>query len=110
MLAMLIDQDTKVEAVHVPFFGQAASTPVGPAGLALRKGLPVVAGVIHRLTGMRYRITLRPVATAGLDETALTARMTAELEAAIRRHPTQWVWVHRRWRRQPTPDAPPPIS
>jgi KDO2-lipid IV(A) lauroyltransferase len=108
VLAMLIDQDTKVEAVHVPFFGRPASTPVGAAGLALRKGLPVVAGVIHRLPGMRYRITLRPVAAEGLDETALTARMTAELETAIRRHPTQWVWVHRRWRRQPPHDPLPP--
>jgi KDO2-lipid IV(A) lauroyltransferase len=108
VLAMLIDQDTKVEAVHVPFFGRPASTPVGAAGLALRKGLPVVVGVIYRLPGMRYRIILRPVASEGLDETALTARMTAELEAAIRRHPTQWVWVHRRWRRPPPHDPPPP--
>jgi KDO2-lipid IV(A) lauroyltransferase len=102
ILAMLIDQDTKVETVFVPFFGHPASTPVGAAALALRKGLPVVAGTIHRTPGMRYRIVLRPVATAGLDETALTARLTGELERDIRRHPTQWVWIHRRWRRQPT--------
>jgi KDO2-lipid IV(A) lauroyltransferase len=102
ILAMLIDQDTAVEAVFVPFFGRPASTPVGAAALALRKQLPVVIGTIHRIPGMRYRIVLRPLETAGLDETALTARMTAELEAAVRRHPTQWVWVHRRWRKRPT--------
>ena len=110
ILAMLIDQDTKVEAVFVPFFGRPASTPVGAAALALRKGLPVVVGTIHRTAGMRYRIVLRPVETAGLDETALTARLTGELEADIRRHPSQWVWVHRRWRRQPPADAPPPLA
>ena len=102
ILAMLIDQDTNVEAVFVPFFGRPASTPVGAAALALRKGLPVVAGTIHRTPGMRYRIVLRPVHTTGLDETALTARLTTELESSIRRHPTQWVWVHRRWRTVPT--------
>jgi len=100
---MLIDQDTKVEAVFVPFFGCPASTPVGAAALALRKGLPVVVGTIHRTPGMRYRIVLRPVDATGLDETALTARLTAGLEAAVRQHPTQWVWVHRRWRTPPTP-------
>ena len=103
ILAMLIDQDTKVEAVFVPFFGRPASTPVGAASLALRKGLPVVIGTICRTPGMRYRITLNPVHTTGLDETALTARLTAGLEAAVRHHPTQWVWIHRRWRTKPTP-------
>jgi KDO2-lipid IV(A) lauroyltransferase len=27
--------------------------------------------------------------------------MTAAIEAQIRRVPEQWVWMHRRWRRQP---------
>lgn len=103
LLAMLIDQDTKVEAVFVPFFGRPASTPVGAAALALRKDLPVVTVFTERLPGLRYRLAFKPVAKEGLDETALTARLTGEIEAEIRRHPTQWVWLHRRWRRQPSP-------
>jgi len=37
-LGMLIDQDTKVDGVWVPFFGRPAFTPVGAAKLALRQG------------------------------------------------------------------------
>jgi lauroyl/myristoyl acyltransferase len=33
--------------------------------------------------------------------TELTARFTAAIEAAIRRTPSDWVWWHERWRRQP---------
>jgi len=42
--------------------------------------------------------------TAGTGQiTALTARFTAAIEAAIRRAPAEWVWWHERWRRQPPP-------
>jgi Kdo2-lipid IVA lauroyltransferase/acyltransferase len=106
ILAMLIDQDTKVEAIFVPFFGRPASTPVGAARLALRKKLPVCVGAIVRTRAGRHRVVLQPVDTAGLDEAALTARLTAGLEGIIRAHPTQWVWVHRRWRTQAPQEGP----
>jgi hypothetical protein len=32
---------------------------------------------------------------------ALTAALTAAIEAQIRRAPAEWVWWHERWRRQP---------
>jgi len=103
ILAMLIDQDTKVEAVFVPFFGRPASTPVGAARLALRKDLAVCVGTIHRTRAGKHRVVFTPMDTRGMDEVRLTARLTAELEKAIRAHPTQWVWVHRRWRTTPPP-------
>ena len=31
----------------------------------------------------------------------LTARFTARIEHQIRAYPEQWVWMHKRWRRQP---------
>ena len=103
VLAMLIDQDTRVEAVFVPFFGHPAATPVGAARLALRKHLPVCVGTIHRTRSGRHRVVFIPIDSSGLDEVRLTALLTAELEKAIRAHPTQWVWVHRRWRTCPPP-------
>jgi KDO2-lipid IV(A) lauroyltransferase len=35
----------------------------------------------------------------------LTARLTAAIEAQIRRSPAEWVWWHERWRRQPHASA-----
>ncbi len=35
------------------------------------------------------------------DATEATAAMTLEIEQQIRRVPEQWVWIHRRWKRQP---------
>jgi KDO2-lipid IV(A) lauroyltransferase len=38
-----------------------------------------------------------------LDNTAL---LNAILEAAIRRYPTQWLWMHRRWKTRPAGEPP----
>ena len=35
------------------------------------------------------------------DPVALTARLTADIEAQIRRVPEQWVWMHDRYRERP---------
>lgn len=106
LLAMLIDQDTKVQGVFVPFFGELAHTPRAAADLALRTGAPVVAVFVHRKQGGGHRVEARrvdftPTGEEEADVLALTARMTLEIEAAIRRVPHEWVWMHRRWKTRP---------
>ncbi|HLL55184.1 MAG TPA: lysophospholipid acyltransferase family protein [Myxococcaceae bacterium] len=107
ILGMLIDQDTKVQSVHVPFFGHPASTPRAAADLALRTGAAVVMGFCQRQADGRYRVAMKEVEPESTgdreaDAVALTARMTWEIEQAIRRAPAQWVWMHRRWKTQPS--------
>jgi KDO2-lipid IV(A) lauroyltransferase len=100
-LGMLIDQDTKVEGVWVPFFGRPAFTPVGAAKIALRQAAAVIPAFIERLEDGRHRATFHPPLALPDDLQEATARMTAKIEEQIRRRPEQWVWMHRRWRRQP---------
>lgn len=100
-LGMLIDQDTKVEGVFVPFFGRLAWTPVGAAELATRFGAVVLPTFIEREPDGRHRGRIHPEMALPADPTAATAKMTAAIEAQIRARPEQWVWLHRRWRRRP---------
>lgn len=102
LLAFLIDQDTKTAGDYVAFFGRPAFTPTTPAALALRTGAPVIFAW-HQRRGKRHRISAERVHFAGTgdakkDVLALTALLTARLEAVIREAPEQWVWMHRRWR------------
>jgi Kdo2-lipid IVA lauroyltransferase/acyltransferase len=99
-LAMLIDQDTKVDGVWVPFFGRPAFTPVGAAEIALRQKANVIPSFIERRLDGNHLVRFLPALELPLDPREATALMTAKIEEQIRRRPEQWVWWHKRWRRQ----------
>ncbi len=106
LLAMLIDQDTSVQSVFVPFFGKLAATPRAAADLVLRTGAPVLVTFCQRKKDGTYRVSIdevsfEPTGEREADVVSLTARLTAHIEEAIRRAPAQWVWMHRRWKTQP---------
>lgn len=109
LLAMLVDQDTRVQSLSVPFFGRAARTPVAAASLAVRRELPVLVAFIQRRAGGGHRITVQPPievvksADIAADIHALTRLFNERIEEQIRRNPAEWVWWHRRWRRSPQP-------
>ncbi len=104
LIAFLIDQDTRVQGVQVPFFGRLAHTPTVAEDLARRTGAPVFVGFVHRHPDGGHRMhTERVPWDASMPP--LTALLTRRIEEEIRSHPTDWVWMHRRWKRgavQPT--------
>ena len=106
ILGFLIDQNIRAESVKVPFFGRPALTPIGPAKLAIRAGVPVVCMFDERLPDGKHVIRIYPPMT-DTDPIALTARITALIEEEIRRRPEQWVWFHDRWRERPQWDVTP---
>jgi KDO2-lipid IV(A) lauroyltransferase len=107
ILGILIDQDTDVESAFVDFMGRPAWTPTAAASMAVKFGAPVIFGFIHRNADNRHSITIEgplELIRTGDDEKdviANTALFTKKLEDCIMRNPEQWVWMHRRWRRQP---------
>ena len=109
-LGILVDQDTKVQGIWVPFFGRPAYTPRAPGDLALRTGAPVLVGTCHRKgerpgDGFKFEVTEIPYDPKPADKEAEVIRITAAcqavMEAAIRRYPADWVWMHERWKTQP---------
>jgi KDO2-lipid IV(A) lauroyltransferase len=107
LLGVLMDQDTRVQSVHVPFFGRPAATPIAAAQLALRRNAPVVAGFITRKPSGGHRIRLERLDISGLDTTSATALFTKVIEEAIRAQPEEWVWFHDRWKTPPGMTEPP---
>jgi KDO2-lipid IV(A) lauroyltransferase len=105
MIGILIDQDTRVAGHFVPFFGREAFTPRAAADFAVRLDVALLFGAVHRVSPRRHRISIRTIdvplsGDREADSLALTAAATCEIEAEIRKHPTQWVWMHPRWSTQ----------
>ena len=102
-VGVLIDQNTALaEGVFVDFFGTPACANTGFAKIAARTGAAVVPGyAVWSESERRYILYFRPAIPMTGDAAADTARLHAELEAIIREHPGQWLWIHRRWKTRP---------
>jgi KDO2-lipid IV(A) lauroyltransferase len=116
ILAMTYDQNcSREEGVFVPFFGRLACTRSGPPRLAMHTGAPVVPVFLERERGgARHRARFLPaleIRSADDDREAAirenARRMTQVIEAEIRRLPDHWIWLHRRWRTQPSGEPRP---
>ena len=99
---MLVDQKTN-EGLPVPFFGRDAMTTPTPAALSLKLGAVCLLVTNERLNGARFRMTIHepltvePSGDHDRDVLALTTKLNAALEEVIRKRPSQWLWIHRRW-------------
>ncbi|MDV3310569.1 MAG: lysophospholipid acyltransferase family protein [Cyclobacteriaceae bacterium] len=106
-VALLIDQDTKVKSVFVDFFGRKAYTPVGATVLALKTGAAIVPTYVYLGNDGLHHMHILPEVemrvTGNEDEDVLynTQVLTSMIEGWIRKHPTQWVWMHERWKTRP---------
>jgi Kdo2-lipid IVA lauroyltransferase/acyltransferase len=112
-VAMLIDQHMhSPDAIYVNFFERPAATTSMLAALALRTGAPVVPVFALPLPGGRYRMIYEHAVDPPDADTPdalreFTQRCTDVLEMYVRRHPSLWLWMHRRWRDAPLPAGTP---
>jgi Kdo2-lipid IVA lauroyltransferase/acyltransferase len=114
ILCLISDENKRTGGVFVDFFGRPASTPPGPAALALRTGAAIVPIFILRNPDNSQRIIIdeeiswQKTGDSASDMVAITARFTAVIEQYIRRDLAQWMWTNFRWRTQP--DGPSDVA
>ncbi len=106
------DQDYGPEqAVYVPFFGHRAATLTAASRFASFNNSPVVLVRQHRDTPRKqYTLeftALTPPVPSGDDVFDATA-INAAVEHAIRQEPSQYLWMHKRFKTQPggKPESP----
>lgn len=112
-VGVLLDQDSsKIAGYYVDFFGKKANTAAGPVFIARKTGTPIVPMAIYRKNENRFLIkVLPPLELNWTDDRDTDMLMALEkcnraLEELILYDPTQWVWIHNRWRNRPSGEKP----
>lgn len=107
-VGILADQNVTADrGVFVEFFGRKACVDAGLVRLAHRTGAAVVPGyALWSEAEGRYVLHFEPEIEMSGDAQADTQAVQARLEAAIRRAPEQWLWIHRRWKTRPEGEPP----
>jgi KDO2-lipid IV(A) lauroyltransferase len=106
VVAMMIDQVPASEraAVMAEFLGRPALADRAPAALAAAAGAPLVVAASRRTKDGSHRLYVLDVLDPPLRPgrvwiQASTRAATLALESFVRSHPSQWLWLHRRWKR-----------
>ena len=108
VMGVLIDKDTHLEGVFANFLGHPAFTPSSAVRFAMKLGIPMFVSVTARVPGDKHHVyvseELIPVDTGDPKADLVTniQKINDIISNYIRKHPEQWVWMHERWKTQPT--------
>ena len=106
-VGLLIDQKSgRHNSVKVNFFGTLAETTLSVAMLKLKFNPMVVPIFIARQSDGMYEMIINKPIDYVADEIedkekkleAMTLKYNQVIEKTIRQYPTQWFWMHNRWR------------
>ena len=105
IIGLLSDQDpSRRDGVIVDFFGQETNAFTGAAAIARRCEVPIFPVFMHRRADGHHELTIEePLYVEKTDDRAadvlrVTQEISAHIEAWIRRYPSEWFWLHDRWK------------
>jgi KDO2-lipid IV(A) lauroyltransferase len=92
------------DAAFVPFFGVPAATLLAPSRMARALNMvvqPLVAEMLPGGAGYKVRFLEPWTDFPTADAVADTERMNRWIEEEVRRNPSQYLWVHKRFKTRP---------
>ena len=99
VFGVLVDQHAGDKGIWTPFFNRLASTTPLPAILAKKTGAQLLPVAIFTAGPAQWRLEVGEfIEEAGASTEDLTHRVNRALESLIIRQPSDWFWLHQRWK------------
>jgi KDO2-lipid IV(A) lauroyltransferase len=107
-IGFIADQDAGRKGVFVDFFGRKASTYKSIGLLAMQYNMPISVACCRRVENrfffeIEIQRLIMPEEWADKDKPLewVTAEYTKAIEDFVRKDPSQYWWLHRRWKHRP---------
>lgn len=105
MIGLIMDQDPGKTGILAPFFGYETLTASGAAIMARMQDAPIVPITIHydkfkekHMIDIQTPIYVEKTDDKDRDVLLTTIKLNEIMEDHIRRYPTEWFWLHNRWK------------
>lgn len=104
-IVLIQNDQSHPDGIYINFFGKYVPSPAGPALLAKRTGVPIIPAYICRDKSDHHKITILPeIPLIHEDDhnkfmTENTQMLLDWIAEILIQHPTEWLWLHNRWKR-----------
>ncbi|MFC1549417.1 lysophospholipid acyltransferase family protein [Nitrospirota bacterium] len=103
-VGMMLDQHVSANmGYRIDFLGSPAWVSRTPATIARKTGARLVPLFLHYdMKEKLHVLTIMPEIPSGEDMEDTTRQLNSRVEEFIKRCPAQWLWIHRRWKKDPS--------
>ena len=104
-IVMIQNDQSHPDGMYINFFDRSVPSLAGPAFLARRVGVPIIPAYIIRDSGNHHHITIlpeMPLKEIPAYEDFILENTQAQVDwiaGILETHPTEWLWLHNRWKR-----------
>jgi KDO2-lipid IV(A) lauroyltransferase len=110
-IVLIQNDQSHPDGIYINFFNKYVPSPGGPALLAKRVGVPIIPAYVCRDKNNHHKITILPeIPLHHEDDHEKFMKVNTQLlidwiADILVQHPTEWLWLHNRWKRAKTSDA-----
>jgi KDO2-lipid IV(A) lauroyltransferase len=108
-IVFISNDQSHPKGVYINFFNKYVPSPPGPSLLAKRTGVPVIPAYIVRDKKNHHHITILPeIPLQHEDDNEKFLQVNTQIQIdwiaeILLKHPTEWLWLHNRWKRAKIP-------
>ena len=104
-IVLIQNDQSHPDGIYINFFNKYVPSPAGPALLAKRTGVPIIPAYICRDKSNHHAITvLEEIPLQNEEDNEKFLRINTQIlidwiAEILTKHPTEWLWLHNRWKR-----------